>query len=101
YYPWLGVDPIAGEALTQAQCGGILGRANALSGGALHRLCILSLALTPYVTSAVLLQLLSMVSHRLRRLADGEAGRRKLERATIAGTVLLAAVQSYGIALGL
>src|SRR5262249_840935 len=68
---------------------------------ALHRLGILSLALTPYVTSAILLQLLSMVSHRLRRLADDEAGRRRLERATIAGTVLLAAVQSYGIALGL
>src|SRR5262249_47602901 len=101
YIPLPGVDPMAWEILYQAQSGGILGRANALSGGALHRLGILSLALTPYVTSAILLQLLSMVSHRLRRLADDEAGRRRLERATIAGTVLLAAVQSYGIALGL
>jgi preprotein translocase subunit SecY len=49
----------------------------------------------------VILQVLSMVSRRLRALADDEAGRRKLELATIAGTVVLAALQSYGIAVGL
>jgi preprotein translocase subunit SecY len=87
--------------LFDAQSGGMLGQANALSGGALRRLSILSLSITPYVTSAVILQVLSMVSRRLRALADDETGRRKLELATIAGTVVLAALQSYGIAVGL
>jgi preprotein translocase subunit SecY len=101
YIPLPGVDLTAWAMLYQAQSGGVLGQANALSGGALHRLGILSLSLTPYLTSAVILQLLSMVSRALRRLADDEPGRRKLELATVAGTVLLAVLQSYGIALGL
>jgi preprotein translocase subunit SecY len=101
YIPLPGVDLTAWEMLFRAQSGGMLGQANTLSGGALHRLGILSLSLTPYVTSAVVLQLLSMVSRALRRLADDEPGRRKLELATVAGTALLAALQSYGIALGL
>ena len=101
YIPLPGIDPTAWEMLFQSQSRGILGQANALSGGALHRLGIFSLSLTPYITSAVILQLLSMVSRTLRRLADDEPGRRKLELATVAGTALLAALQSYGIAIGL
>jgi preprotein translocase subunit SecY len=101
YIPLPGVDATAWAMLFDAQSGGMLGQANALSGGALRRLGILSLSITPYVTSAVILQVLSMVSRRLRALADDEAGRRKLELATIAGTVVLAALQSYGIAVGL
>jgi preprotein translocase subunit SecY len=83
------------------QGGGMLGQADALSGGALRTLSILSLSITPYVTAAIIIQLLAMVSRRLRVLADYEGGRRKLEQATIAGTVLLAVLQSYGIAIGL
>jgi preprotein translocase subunit SecY len=101
YIPLPGVDLTAWAMLFDAQSHGMLGQANALSGGALRRLSILSLSLTPYLTSAVILQLLSMVSRALRRLADDEPGRRKLERATVAGTVLLTALQSYGIAVGL
>src|SRR5262249_16184769 len=71
-----GVDLAAWEMMYQALAGGMLRQMDALSGGAIHRLGILSLSLTPYVTSAILLQLLSMASHRLRRLADDEAGRR-------------------------
>jgi len=101
YIPLPGVDLMAWEMLFHAQSGGSLAQANALSGDAVRRLSILSLSLTPYVTSAILLQLLSIVSRRLRRLADDESGRRTLERVTVAGTVLLAALQSYGIAIGL
>jgi len=101
YIPLPGIDPIGWEMLYQTQSRGMLGDANALSGGAVHRLAILSLALTPYLTSAIILQLISMVWSKLRRLADDEPGRRTLERVTVAGTALLAALQSYGIALGL
>ncbi len=101
HIPLPGIDVAAWTAVFDMQSGGMLGQANALSGGALRRLGILSLSITPYVTSAVILQVLSMVSRRLRALADDETGRRKLELATIAGTVVLAALQAYGIAVGL
>lgn len=96
-----GIDVAAWMAVFDMQSGGMLGQADALSGGALRRLSILSLSITPYVTSAVILQVLSMVSRSLRTLAADEPGRRKLEQATVAGTVVLAALQSYGIAVGL
>jgi preprotein translocase subunit SecY len=99
--PLPGVDAAAWTALFDAQSSGVLGQANTLAGGALRTLGILSLSVTPYVTAAILLQLLSMVSRRLRALADDERGRAVLERFTIAITVLLAAFQSYGIAIGL
>jgi preprotein translocase subunit SecY len=76
YIPLPGVDLTAWAMLFDAQSHGMLGQANALSGGALRRLSILSLSLTPYLTSAVILQLLSMISRALRRLADDEPGRR-------------------------
>lgn len=101
HIPLPGVDAAAWMAVFDMQSGGMLGQVNALSGGAVRRLSILSLSITPYVTSAVILQVLSMVSRRLRMLAGDEPGRRKLEQATIAGTVVLAALQSYGIAVGL
>ena len=62
---------------------------------------ILSLSITPYVTAAIILQVLAMVSRRLRAFGDDERGRAKLEQATLAITVLLAAFQAYGIAIGL
>jgi preprotein translocase subunit SecY len=99
--PLPGVDLAAWTAVFDMQSGGMLGQANALSGGALRTLGILSLSITPYVTGAIILQLLSMVSRRLRALADDERGRGILERYTIVLTALLAALQGYGIAVGL
>jgi preprotein translocase subunit SecY len=80
------------------QSGGVLGQANALSGGAIRRLSILSLAIAPYVTAALILQVLSMVSRRLRALADDERGRLIIERTTLGITVLLTLFQAYGVA---
>jgi preprotein translocase subunit SecY len=99
--PLPGTDVAAWTDVFDMQAGGMLGQANALSGGAMRTLGILSLSITPYVTGAIILQLLSMVSRRLRALADDERGRSILEGSTIVITVLLAALQGYGIAVGL
>jgi preprotein translocase subunit SecY len=99
--PLPGVDASAWMAIFNAQSGGVLGQANALSGGALRTLSILSLSITPYVTAALLLQVVAMVSRRLRALADDERGRITLERSTLGVTVLLALFQSYGVASAL
>jgi preprotein translocase subunit SecY len=96
--PLPGINAAAWTAIFDRQSGGVLGQANALSGGALRNLSILSLSITPYVTSAVILQVLAMVSRRLRALADDERGRVILERWTLAITVLLVLFQSYGVA---
>jgi len=99
--PLPGVDVASWMALFDTQGGGMLGQANVLSGGGLRRLSVLSLSITPYVAGAVVLQLLSMVSRRLRALADSERGRIILERSTLGVTVLLALFQAYGIATAL
>src|SRR5437764_14105814 len=99
--PLPGIDATAWMAIFDMQSGGMLGQVNALSGGGLRTLSILSLSITPYVTAAIILQVLAMVSRRLRAFGDDERGRAKLEQATLAITVLLAAFQAYGIAIGL
>jgi preprotein translocase subunit SecY len=101
HIPLPGIDAAAWMQIFDMQSGGIMGQANALSGGALRRLSILSLSLTPYVTAAVILQVLAMVSRRLRALADDERGRLILERTTLAITVLLTLFQAYGVASAL
>jgi preprotein translocase subunit SecY len=100
--PLPGIDAAAWGTIFDTRSGGMLGQANALSGGALRTLSILSLTITPYITAAVIWRVLSLVSGRLRAVFDaGERGRIVLDRFTIAATVLLAALQSYGIAIGL
>jgi len=102
YIPLPGVDVSAWKVLFDAQSHGMLGQADALSGGALSRLSIFSLSITPYVSSAIIVQLLAMVSPTLATLRnDGERGRTIIELYTRYGTVLLAALQGYGVATGL
>ncbi|HKF99425.1 MAG TPA: hypothetical protein VKB15_02305, partial [Xanthobacteraceae bacterium] len=71
-------------------------------GGAVERLAIFSIGIMPYVTAAILIQLVMMVSKRLRALHDsGEQGRRTIVQYTLYLTVVLAAFQAYGIAISL
>jgi preprotein translocase subunit SecY len=99
--PLPGIDATAWMAIFDVQSGGMLGQANALSGGGLRTLSILSLSITPYVTAALILQLLAMVSRRLRAFSDDERGRIVLERCTLGFTVFLTVMQAYGIAVAL
>jgi preprotein translocase subunit SecY len=102
FIPLPGIAPSAWEQIFRSQADGILGMANLLSGGAIHRLAILALGLMPYISAAVLLQLLPIISKRLRALrTQGEPGRRTLDLLTRSLTALLSMLQAYGIAIGL
>ena len=72
------------------------------SGGALGRMTIFALGIMPYISSSIIMQLMTAVSPRIEQLKkEGERGRQKINQYTRYGTVFLAAVQGYGIAIGI
>jgi len=90
FVPLPGLDPAALEELYRGSPNGI------------HRLAIFALGILPYVWAAIILQLLTLVSGRLRALKQsGARGRRTIDRMTRVLTVLLAAGQASGVAIGL
>src|SRR5246500_296389 len=102
YIPIPGIDPAILQDLFSRNAGGILGMFDMFSGGALGRMTIFALNIMPYISASIIIQLLTAVSPTLEALKkEGESGRKKLNQYTRFGTVLLAAVQSYGIAIGL
>ncbi|RMD61154.1 MAG: preprotein translocase subunit SecY [Alphaproteobacteria bacterium] len=102
YIPSPGIDPTVMEQIFQQQAGGILGMFNMFAGGALGRMTIFALNIMPYISASIIMQLMTAVSPSLEALKkEGEAGRKKINQYTRYGTVLLAAVQAYGIAVGL
>jgi preprotein translocase subunit SecY len=102
YIPIPGIDPAILQEIFARNSGGILGMFDMFSGGALGRMTIFALNIMPYISASIIIQLLTAVSPTLEALKkEGESGRKKLNQYTRYGTVLLAAVQSYGIAVGL
>jgi preprotein translocase subunit SecY len=102
YLPIPGINQAIWAQLMRAQDGGILGVFNVTSGGAVARLSIFALGILPYISAAVIIQLVAYFSARLRRLqSSGESGRRRLETITRIFTFLMALLQSAGIASGL
>src|SRR3981189_3626565 len=102
YIPIPGIDPGLLQDVFSRNAGGILGMFDMFSGGALGRMTIFALNIMPYISASIIIQLLTAVSPTLETLKkEGESGRKKLNQYTRFGTVLLAAVQSYGIAVGL
>ena len=102
YIPMPGVDPGELARFAQQNSSGILGWVNGLAGGALGRMAIFALNIMPYISSSIIIQLLTSVSPHLEQLKkEGEQGRKKLNQYTRYGTVLNAALQAYGIAVGL
>ncbi len=102
YIPLPGIDSATLQHLMQQNSGGILGMVDMFSGGALGRMTIFALNIMPYISSSIIVQLMTAVSPQLEALKkEGEAGRKKLNQYTRYGTVLLAAVQAYGIAVGI
>jgi preprotein translocase subunit SecY len=102
YIPVPGVDAsVMGELLRQ-HGSGILGMFDMFSGGALGRMTVFALNIMPYISASIIVQLMSAAVPSLEALKkEGEAGRKKLNQYTRYLTVLIAIVQSYGIAVGL
>jgi preprotein translocase subunit SecY len=102
YIPAPGIDPAIMQQIFEQQAGGILGMFNLFAGGALGRMTIFALNIMPYISAAIIMQLMTSVSPTLDALKkEGESGRKKINQYTRYGTVLLASVQAYGIAVGL
>jgi preprotein translocase subunit SecY len=75
---------------------------NLLAGGAIERMAIFALGIMPYISSSIIIQLMTTVSPTLEQLKkEGESGRKQINQYTRYGTVMLAAVQAYAIAMGL
>ncbi|MBO6827246.1 MAG: preprotein translocase subunit SecY [Sneathiella sp.] len=102
YIPVPGVDPAVLSDVFQQNSGGVLGMFDVFSGGALGRMTIFALNIMPYISASIIMQLMTSLSPQLGQLKkEGEAGRKKINQYTRYGTVLLATVQGYGIAVGL
>ena len=102
YIPLPGIDPAAWEQMFRSQAGGILGMFNMFAGGGIHRMAIFALNIMPYISASIIIQLMTTVSPTLEALKkEGEAGRKIINQYTRYLTVMLAAFQAYGIAIGL
>ena len=98
FIPVPGVDPNAIEEFTKQASGTILGFLNLFSGGALGRMTIFALGIMPYISSSIILQLLTVVWPYLEKLSkEGDLGRKKITQYTRYGTVVLSVIQSMGI----
>jgi preprotein translocase subunit SecY len=93
---------INGEELSKfltAKGGALMGFFDMFSGGALSRVTIFALGIMPYISASIIMQLLTVVIPAIGKLAkEGEAGRKKITKYTRYGTVLISAIQSFGIA---
>ncbi len=102
YIPLPGIDPVVLQDIFRQNAGGILGMFDMFAGGALSRMTIFALNIMPYISASIIMQLMTAVSPQLEALKkEGETGRKKINQYTRYGTVLITALQAYGIAIGL
>jgi len=102
FIPMPGIDPAVLAQQVQQQGGGLLDVFNTFAGGAVERMAIFALSIMPYITSSIIIQVMTTVFPELEALKkEGEAGRKTLNQYTRYGTVFIAMMQAYGIAVGL
>jgi preprotein translocase subunit SecY len=102
FIPVPGIDPVALAAMFESQKGTILDMFNMFSGGALKRFSVFAIGIMPYISAAIIMQLLTAVSPKLEQLKkEGESGRRKITQYTRYGTLALSAFQATGVAIAL
>jgi preprotein translocase subunit SecY len=100
HIPTPGVDPLALLEFMTSMQSTFLGFVNTFTGGSLARVAVFALGIMPYITSSIILQLLTVVWPYLEKLSkEGELGRKKITQYTRYGTVLVSIIQSTGIAL--
>ncbi len=102
HLPTPGVNFLKLEEFFNQSRGSLLGFVDLFSGGNLRRMTIFALGIMPYITASIILQLLTVVYEPLAKLQkEGEMGRKKITEWTRYITIILSAVQSFGIAIGL
>ena len=102
FVPIPGIDPEQLQMMMEGNQKGLLGMFNVFAGGAVSRMAIFALGIMPYISSSIIVQLLTGVSDYFKNLkSQGEIGRQKITQITRYGTVLLATVQGYGLSVGL
>ncbi|MHB9074444.1 MAG: preprotein translocase subunit SecY [Desulfobaccales bacterium] len=100
--PTPGIDADALMRFFAAQRGTIFGLFDMFSGGALERLSVFALGIMPYISASIIIELLKVVIPGIEKLyKEGEAGQKKIKQYTRYGTVVIAAIQGIGIAVGL
>ncbi|MDI6753448.1 MAG: preprotein translocase subunit SecY [Thermodesulfobacteriota bacterium] len=102
HVPTPGIDAAALSAFFAQAKGTLFSFIDMFSGGAFERLSVFALGIMPYISSSIILQLLTVVVPHLERLSkEGEAGKKKITQYTRYGTVLLSLIQGFGISVGL
>lgn len=102
HIPVPGIDPNQLANMFQQNEGTFLGLFNMFTGGAMERMSIVALGIMPYISSAIIMQLLTAVNPYLAQLKkEGESGRRKITQYTRYGALMLATVQGTGMSVGL
>ena len=102
FVPLPGIDPAQLQTLMEGHQKGLLGMFNVFAGGAVSRMAIFALGIMPYISSSIIVQLLTGVSDYFKNLkSQGEIGRKKITQITRYGTVLLGTIQGYGLSVGL
>ena len=102
YIPVPGIDGIALREFMDDAVAGLGGMLNMFTGGAISRMGIFALGIMPYISAAIIVQLMAAMVPSLQQLKkEGEQGRRKINQYTRYGTVFLATFQAYGLAVSL
>lgn len=102
FIPTPGIDNAALLAFFEQARGSMLGLMDMFAGGALSAFSVFALGIMPYISSSIILQLLTVAIPHLEKLSkEGETGRRKITQYTRYGTVALSMIQGFGIAYGL
>ncbi len=98
YIPIPGINAVALERLFTQTGAGLLGFLDLFAGGALRRFTLFALGIMPYISTSIILQLLTVVVPVLERLSkEGEVGRKKIQQITRFGTVVIASIQAYAL----
>ena len=102
HVPTPGIDSQVLAKFFEGTEGTLLGLVSAFTGGALQQMAVFALGIMPYISSSIIMQLLTVVFEPVEKLSkEGEQGRKKITQYTRYGTIVLAIIQGTGIATGL
>ena len=102
FIPVPGIDGTALREFMESAGQGIGGMVSMFTGGALGRMGIFALGIMPYISASIIVQLLTSMVPQLEQLKkEGQQGQKKINQYTRYGTVALATMQAYGLAVSL